>query len=274
MRVYGHPHSPWVQAVLLGLHDRGIHCALKHTPPLSIFVRAGVMMPAAEKGEGGWQLESTAILEDVGYQSISESQMRDIRRAWIGLPHRIDSGAVFWSNFSLTGQTEGSVGRRLASNFLRSFTVLYFHLLLSILRLSGQLRDPENYGNQFLPFEDKLKASGRPFLTGDAPESLDCLLFGMIQSHCSTYVPPVEALQSDPRLENVRAWISRMQERFCDYPYLYSAPYFRPHRLPPAPAGTFERTAFWLGAIFWIGLFPITVPVILALALRNRLKDK
>ena len=204
MRVYGHPHSPWVQAVLLGLHDRGIAYSLQHTLPISTFLRVGVMMPAAQKGDAKWEMESSAILESAGYQPMSKSQMRDIQKAWMGLGHRLDSKALFWRNFSLTGQTQGSISRRVASNFLRSFITLYFIVLLSLLRLSGKLPRPKDDGKQFLAFEEILRARDLPFLSGEAPDSLDFQLFGMVQSHCSTLVPPVKAFQTDPRLEQLR----------------------------------------------------------------------
>ena len=69
-----------------------------------------------------------------------------------------------------------------------------------------------------MPFEEALSTSGDPFLSGQAPDSYDFLLFGMIQCYSSIHVTPLTALQTDPRIGNVRAWIGRMQVRYTDYP--------------------------------------------------------
>ena len=64
VRVYGGDHSPWVQALLLGLHERGISHTLLTIPPLSVFLNSGVLMPAASLDGGPWRLGSGAILAD------------------------------------------------------------------------------------------------------------------------------------------------------------------------------------------------------------------
>jgi len=83
-------------------------------------------------------------------------------------------------------------------------------------------------------------------------------------------VPPVTALQSDPRLTEVRAWIGAMQERFKDYGRLYSGVYFAPHSSPPVWGSPLERAAFWLGGAVMIAAFPVTFALIAILAIRNR----
>ena len=35
-KIYGHNHSPWVQAVLLGFHEKKIKYTLYQTPPFEI----------------------------------------------------------------------------------------------------------------------------------------------------------------------------------------------------------------------------------------------
>ena len=61
-----------------------------------------------------------------------------------------------------------------------------------------------------------------------------------------------------------------MQDRFADYDFLYSGVYFAPHQPPPAWPSKLDRIAFWLGAVFMIAAFPITVPLVAFLAIRNR----
>jgi glutathione S-transferase len=270
IEVYGVDHSPWVQAVLLGLHEAGLSHSLTSLPPLETFLRSGVTMPAASIDGRPWQLESADILRELGFEAVSDEQSRLIRRAWQGVMHRADSAALFWGGFSLRGDADPSALRRLARNFLRSFVTLYFFLLIRSVVRFARPRDPDDFGDQFLPFEDMLETSGAPYLCGAEPNTLDFLLFGIIQCHCSIYVPPVAALQADPRLSGLRAWIGRMQARFEGYEHLYSGVYFAPHSPPPPAARPVDRAAFWLGGVFMVCLFPITVPLIAFLALRNR----
>ena len=64
-KIYGHNHSPWVQAVLLGLHDKKIKYTLYQTPPFEIFKIWGVYMPAAALDGNSWEVESSKILKKI-----------------------------------------------------------------------------------------------------------------------------------------------------------------------------------------------------------------
>ena len=96
------------------------------------------------------------------------------------------------------------------------------------------------------------------------------MLFGILQCHCSILVPPVVALQEDPRLAGMRKWIGAMQQRFAGYQHLYSGVFFEPHSTAPVPCPPLERAAFWLGSAFMIAAFPISVPLIVYFASRAR----
>jgi hypothetical protein len=270
VRVYGADHSPWVQAVLLGLHDAGIAHTLTTVPPLEQFLASGVTMPAASIDGRPWQLESAGILRDVGYDPVTPEELGLVRGAWRGVLHRADSAALFFGAFSLAGDPAARAPVRLLRNLLRSFVTLYFFLVIRSTRLIARPREPTNYGDQFLPFEALLSEGDGGYLGGAAPGSLDLLLFGIIQCHCSIHVPPVTALQTDPRLGRLRAWIASMHERFRDYPHLYSGSYFAPHSGPPARPAPLDLVAYWLGVLLMIGAFPVTAPLIAFLALRNR----
>lgn len=270
VEVYGTDHSPWVQAVLLGLYDAKIDHHLRSLPPLQTFKKAGIMMPAARIDDGEWQLESADILQSLGFEAVPRDHQRLVMSSWRGLTHRVDSSALFWSNFSLAGDTSPSYLRRQISNLLRPFMPLTFFLLIHFLRLTGRSSNPKDFGDQFVPFEDMLKTSGTPYLSSSEPNSLDFLLFGMVQSHCTTYVPPVHALQTDERLEHLRKWLATMQKRFEGYDRLYSGVYFPPHTLRPKIATGSERLVFWIGAALILAAFPITVPLITFLSVRNR----
>ncbi|MEM7217026.1 MAG: hypothetical protein AAF515_01585 [Pseudomonadota bacterium] len=270
IRLYGNDHSPWVQAVMLGLHDKQLTYTRTTAPPLDVFLTWGCMMPAARFDDAPWEWESKHILARIGFTEVSEHDMASVRQTWQGVLHRTDYWTRFWGEFSLASDPAPSAPRRFARNFLRSFTILYFFLLIRLTVFFRRPPDPENYGDQYLLWEERLARLDSPFLGGDQPDSVDLLLFGVVQCHCSIPVPPLQALQADPRLAHLRNWISRMQAHFADYPSLYSGTYFQPHSAPPAPAGSLDQLAFWLGSILMISLFWITIPLIAFLAYRNR----
>ncbi len=268
--VYGVNHSPWVQAVLLGLHEKGVDHSLKIVPPFQVLLTTGVMMPAASIDGEPWQLESAEILRRVGFDDISPSDMRAIQAAWQGVLHRPDSAFRFWHAFSLHRDSDTPLWRRLRNQFLRSFMTLYFFLLIRAFVFSGKGQDPENFTDQFIVWEEKLEHGEGPFLGGNVPCVLDLMLFGIIQCHCSIPVPPLEVLRHDPRLSRTRSWISAMNARFADYEHLYSGVYFEPHSPAPERAPALERAAYWLGAATMVVSFPVTIPLVLFLAMRVR----
>ena len=268
VRVYGVNHSPWVQAVLLGLHDKEIDYALSSLPPLDTFSKVGVLMPAASFDGGPWQLESADILERLGYRDISNEELAMVQRAWRGVAHRVDSVTAFWGGFARAGDQSKNPIVRTVRNFIRPFVTMYFFLLINFSRRFIMAPDPENFGDQFLELESKLASAG-PFLEGEKPDTLDFLLFGIVQCHASIYVPPITAMQSDDRLPELRAWIGRMQVHFADYPYLYSGVYFAPHSPPPKWSSAFDRLVFFLGTLtVWV-LAPLTISLAVLLAIRN-----
>lgn len=271
IRLYGNNHSPWVQAVMMGLHQKQRDYFRTSTPPIDVFLKWGCMMPAASFDGGPWGLESKDILRRLGFSEVSDEDMIAVRRAWQGVLHRTDFWSRFWGEFSLASDPDPSLPRRFVSNFLRSFTILYFFLLIRVTVLVRRPKAPANYGDQFIGWEERFAAMEGPFLGGEEPDSVDLLLFGIIQCHCSIPVPPILALQSDARLVCTRRWIARMQTYFADYPSLYSGVYFEPHRAPPDPAKPIDQLGFWLGAVFMIAFFWLTVPLVGLLAYRNRI---
>jgi hypothetical protein len=85
--VYGNDHSPWAQADLLGLHENEIAHTLATIPPLSVFLRSGVLMPAAKIDDGPWN---------------------------------------FWRRFSYARDDHSKLTRRMWKQFWRSFSIFYF----------------------------------------------------------------------------------------------------------------------------------------------------
>jgi hypothetical protein len=272
IRLYGNNHSPWVQAVMMGLHQKQLDYSRTSAPPIHVFLAWGCMMPAASFNGASWELESNNILLRLGFSEVSDGDMRTVRHGWQGVLHRTDFWTRFWGEFSLASDPNPSLPRRLINNFLRSFTILYFFLLIRVTVFVRRPEEPESYGDQFIEWEERFAKMKGPFLGGDEPDSLDLLFFGIIQCHCSIPVPPILALQSDPRLTRTRHWISEMQKYFEDYPSLYSGVYFEPHSASPDCATPLDQLAFWSGSVFMVAFFWFTVPLVGVLAYRNRFR--
>lgn len=231
---------------------------------------SGVTMPAASFEGGPWQMESAEILQQIGYEPVSPDDLRAIYAAWQGVLHRADKPFGFFHAWSLGRDDSPSLSQRLKNHFLRSFVVLYFCLVISYAVLSGRRSDPKNFGDQFLYWEHRLSEVEGDFLGGDEPDMSDLMLFGIIQCHCSILVPPVRALQTDPRLGRLREWIGAMQARFSGYRHLYSGICFEPRAPLPPETTLLEKTVFWLGVISMVAAFPLTLPLIAWLASRVR----
>lgn len=270
IRLYGNDHSPWVQAVMLGLHQKGMDYQRSTVPAPEAFIHSGVWMPAMSIDGEPWELESSDMLQKIGFSEVSEDEMKDIRKTWRGVLHRADHWSRFWGEFSLAAEPESSMFLRVLKSFFRSFVVLYFFLLIRFGVLSQGYNDPDDFADQYLDWEEKFKAVKGRFLGGDEPDSVDLLLFGILQCHCSIPVPPITALQADPRLGETRRWIADMQDYFESYGSIYSGVYFKPHRAAPNKASGLDQLAFWLGAAFMVFFFWLTVPLVALLVYRSQ----
>ena len=272
VRVYGNDHSPWVQAVLLGLHQKEIAHTLVTVPPLSVFLSSGVLMPAARIDGGPWLLDSERILVELGFSEVEADARRALQVVFgSGAMRRADDPWKFWQRFSYARDGHPMMLRRLWNQFWRSFSILYFFTLITMGRRARPRPTPERLVREFSFFQERLVPGGE-FLGGGAPDTVDLQLFGLVQMCASMPGPSLAVLREDPTLQRLREWVESMQRRFSDYTHLYSARDFEP-RLPemdPAPA--LERFFYWSGAaLMWIA-FPITLPTALYFARRVRKK--
>ena len=71
IKVYGFSHSPWVQAVLLALFDKRVEHILYQSPPIEVFKKWGVYMPAISINDEPWEVESMSILQKFDYEENS-----------------------------------------------------------------------------------------------------------------------------------------------------------------------------------------------------------
>jgi glutathione S-transferase len=261
-------HSPWVQAVLLGIHDKGASHTLRTVAPAKVFWKSGVMMPAASFNGDTWQLESADILERLGYEKPNAEDLLLVRRAWKGVERRTDRIVRFFHEFSVIRDPNPSGLRRCAYHFLRSFTSLYMFVVIRSIAFSDKISKTKNYSDQFVALQARLEESGGAFLGGDCPQMGDLMLFGIVQCHASIPVPVVDALQESPELEPMREWIAAMHERFEGYPHLYSGLHFEPHSPVPRQSTRLERACFWLGLLSMLLLLPFTLGLIVFFAIR------
>ena len=265
IKVYGFTHSPWVQAVLLALHDQRIEYDLLLRPPYEVFKKWGVYMPAISIDDGPWEIESTEILVKLGYKPILLEEINAANSAWQGVLHRTDNPFNFFLAFSRGGQVSKSFANNVINNFLLSFVAFYMFILINIGKVKLKQKEPKNFGDQFLYWENLIDSSDGPFIDGNKPGSKDMIMFGMVQCHSSIPVPALDALMNDQRLNNLRKWIDNMQDYFREYPYLYSAKFFDSGVSEAGSTNLFQIMVFFFGVLIIFLAFPITIPLVLIL---------
>ena len=275
VKVYGFTHSPWVQAVLLALCDKELEYELYVRPPYEVFKKWGVYMPAVSLDDGPWDIESTEILTKLGYKPILDDELKAANNAWQGVLHRTDNPFRFFLHFARGGQISRSLVNNTISNFLLSFVAFYMFMLINIGKWRLKQKEPENFGDQFMYWENVLDSSEGPFMDGMKPGSKDLVMFGIIQCHASIPVPALNSLLNDQRLINLRKWVKTMQNYFKEYPHLYTAKFFKSDIPEANSANLFQIVSFFLGLIVMVLAFPITIPLVLILMSRvekNRIK--
>ena len=275
VKVYGFTHSPWVQAVLLALCDKELEYELYVRPPYEVFKKWGVYMPAVSLDDGPWEIESTEILTKLGYKPILDDELKAANNSWQGVLHRTDNPFRFFLHFARGGQISKSLVNNTISNFLLSFVAFYMFMLINIGKWRLKQKEPENFGDQFMYWENVLDSSEGPFMDGMKPGSKDLVMFGIIQCHASIPVPALNSLLNDQRLISLRKWVNTMQNYFKEYPHLYTAKFFKSDIPEANSANLFQIVSFFLGLIVMVLAFPITIPLVLilmSLVEKNRIK--
>jgi hypothetical protein len=245
-----------VQAVLLGLRERGIDHALVLVPPLPVFLRSGFLMPVAKIDDGVWMPDSERILVALGFSEVKEADRRALQALFLGSGmRRADDPWQFWARFSRVRDGHPASARRHWNQFWRAFSMFYFFTLITL----GRRRRPaEPVRPEFATLQARL-TPGTEFFGGAGPDTVDFQLFGIVQMLASIPGPALTVLREDPALERLRAWVESMQRRYSDSPHLYSGPYFEPVLPPVEPAPVSERVAYWCGAAFMWLLLPLTL---------------
>jgi len=261
--VYGTDHSPWVQSVLLGLHQKQIAHTLVTVPPLRLFLRSGILMPAARFDDGTWLYDSEKILVELGFSEVPEDVRATLWRVFLsGAMRRIDDPWKFWHAFSYVRDGHPFLPRRLWNHFWRSFSVFYFFTTITLGRRGRARPTPEQLTGLFSSLQERL-APGAEFLGGTEPGTADLQLFGLVQMFATIPGLSFEVLQEEPSLQPLREWCARIQQRAADYTHLYSARDFEPKGPDVQPAPLLDRLSYWSGAaLMWLAL-PITFPTVM-----------
>ncbi len=259
VEVYGVDHSPWVQAVLLGLRERGIEHTLVSVPPVRVFRRSGILMPAARIDGGPWMVDSEKILVALGFPEVSDDDRLALRIAQGGSAmHRRNGRWEFLNRFGLVREEHPSWPRRHWDAFWRAFAAFYFFSVLTVARRVRGRPTAEKTVTDYATLQERL-APDAEFFGGAQPDIVDFQLFGIVQMLASIPGPPLDAVREDPSLERLRGWIGRMQQRFSGHRNLYSGPFFEPTLPAREGAPVTERLAFACGAgLMWLG-FPVAL---------------
>ena len=128
-------------------------------------------------------------------------------------------------------------------------------------RRSAPRPTDEQIAKEFSFWQQQI-AAGADFVGGDAPDTVDLQLFGLVQMCASIPGRSLAVLRQDPKLERLRAWAETMQQRFGGYQHFYTGPRLEPGLPELGPAPFAERFFYWCGAaLMWIA-FPITLPLV------------
>ena len=124
VKVYGFNHSPWVQAVLLALHDKKIDHDVYQCPPFEVFTKLGVYMPAVSIDDNSWEIESSKILQMLGYHAISKNELMNIQGTWQGVLNRANNPFKFFAAWAQDADSKSPFIQRSINNFLLSFSTI------------------------------------------------------------------------------------------------------------------------------------------------------
>jgi len=270
--VYGNDHSPWVQAVLLGLDEADIPWTLVAAPPPGLLVDSGVLMPAVRFDDGPWRYDSERVLAALGYGAVDGAPARALSNLFFRAAlTRVEERWAFWYRFGFSRDGDPVRWRRAAHNVGRAIPVFYFFVLISLGRLRAPASDAEAFAAAFAKLHQELPENAA-FFGGSAPDTLDFQLFGLVQMLETMPRLPLEVLCHHPTLDPLRDWIGAMQARFADYDRLYTAQRFEPKSPARPVASPLERTLFWCGAAGCWLTAPLTVPLVLFYSARVRRK--
>ena len=264
-RVYGVDHSPWVQAVLLAFHHRGIPVHLVSSPSsIASYLRKGLVMPVCRWPDGEETADSFAIMEALnrrhppedGEAVSSAGQQKELERLFLSYALGRAGGLKSLAFLRSWAEMPSGEDASRASGF-RALMSIYFLLLITAGRTVAKSKnyDPDNprYFQKLLGAWSQQVGSG--YLGGTRPGPVDFALYGHVQCMLSGLTDDViPILRQD---EMMMAWIARMQSELTGYPWDFTARLATPTRFPPR--SSLPDQAVFYGTLGAAALaFPVT----------------
>lgn len=267
--VFGTDHSPWVQAVLLALSDRGIAYRLRPFPPsVGAYLRGGLVMPSCQWPDGTITQDSFEIIAESarrygGAAPSLEAEADQTRLERLFLTYvlaRAPPGRRL--SFVHAWACKRDAPSRADWTILRALLSLYFLVLIIVggrqLRKAGRpLFDAARLRRACQSWEARLGAA--PFLGGAAPDASDFGLCGHVQCMASGLTDEtLPILEEHPGL---LSWLERMHHRQPATARLHSRRVFD-RGSGVAPASGTQLLFFYVGLAFWLSVFPLTLSVL------------
>jgi glutathione S-transferase len=247
VQMVGVDNSPWVQTVLLFLHDRGIPCELSALPSLETFRCNGNVIPVIQIYKGDKLIETIAdsfsamrhidckypngkAIPDNEDEALIQAKLEEL--FFEGAFQRFSPISEKWWKFPLyfarQPETVSSEMRALLGSAAKAFHLINFGFFLLIGALCnlwfGHPRiNSRKQGEAQLDFwEQSLGKDPTSFLHGKAePSRVDFALFGQLQMLFSGLSEPMVArIMGRPRMV---AYIQHMNQHFKGFTFnLYS----------------------------------------------------
>lgn len=103
---------------MLGLHEKGIDYRTQKAQPFETFRQWGVLQPTVSIDGAPWENESSRILVRLGYELISDEDLKAVRAAFWGVLNRFERPLYFYARFPARQ-------RRRQRSFRPAFEVFY-----------------------------------------------------------------------------------------------------------------------------------------------------
>lgn len=265
--VFGTDHSPWTQAVLLGLAAHGRSFRLQpHPPSLGAFFKMGFVMPSADFGDGQLIGDSFCILSRViegpgRSREVSIADQGAMERLF--LAYALDRvGPGRWARFVQGWARKRDVPQRPTSIALRALLCWYFFILIALARIALRRRGLQAGDGPWIRKQlDRWNArlGTQPFLHGQQPGVSDYGLLGQMECMASGLTDwTLPLVNARPHLV---AWLSRMHARVEGHSVVHSRRVFDVND-GPERASRREVGWFYLWFWGWLILTPITALVL------------
>ena len=273
--VFGTDHSPWVQAVLLALSDRGVPYRLRPFPAsLRAYLGGGLVMPTCQWPDGTITQDSFAIIAEsarrYGGPSPSSTDPEDQTRLEQLFVRYVLARAAPGRRLSFVHAwaCKRDAPSRADWTVLRALLSVYFLLLILVggrrLQRAGRPRfDVDRFRRSCQRWEQRLGPA--PFLGGSEPGAVDFGLCGQVQCMASGLTDETLPILSEH--PGLLSWLERMHARQPPGARLHARRVFdRAAGVAPAPPA---QVALFYAAQALIGSMTLSDPQVRSESRRN-----